>query len=225
MFICSCSFSLTRVPWGRFSSCSNQNHLSNTCHLSITSHIQLSEILLTPPQKISKICPLLTTCITTNMVQATTSAYLPLSTPDSYRPSSTKKPEESFGSKSEMPLLYFLTPTKQNAESLPGPAGPVGPGLLPLSSHPHPASALPSFSAAFSIHRASHGLALALALDLPTACSRSPCRHSQCLPSLHSACYQELCFQTPSPQSLHPALSSKFLSLHAIFYKWLLISQ
>lgn len=66
---------------------------------------------------------------------------------------------------------------------------------------------------------------LALALNLPTACSRSPCRHSQWLPSLHSACCQELCFQTPSPQSLHPALSSKFLSLHAIFHKWLLISQ
>ena len=75
--------------------------------LSITSHIQLSEILLTPPEKISKICPLLTTFITTNVLQATTSVYLPSSTPDSYRPSSTKKPGESFGSKSEIPLLYF----------------------------------------------------------------------------------------------------------------------
>jgi len=70
--------------------------------------------------------------------------------------------------------------------------------LLTLSSHPHPAFPLPSFSPAFSIHQppAWH---LALALDLSTAWSRSPCRDSQCLPSLHSACYPRVMFSDTIP--------------------------
>ena len=40
---------------------------------------------------------------------------------------------------------------------------------------------------------------LALALDLSTACSRSPCRYSQCLPSLHSVCYPRVMFSDTIP--------------------------
>ena len=123
--------------------------------LSITSHIQLSEILLTPPQKISKICPLLTTFITTNVLQATTSVYLPSSTPDSYRPSSTKKPGESFGSKSEMPFLYFWHPQNEMQSPYLGPADSQF-------------SSVPCLSSPFFLTSLQHPPATSLALSLGT---------------------------------------------------------
>ena len=166
--------------------------------LSITSHIQLSEILLTLPQKIFRICPLLTTFITTKVFQATGS--VPWWLPPYFHSwlLQTFLHQEARGilwkQKIEMPLLHF--PTLTEWKKCAWPTSPSGnwPAnsqfssltlpLLSLLSHQPPVSTMP----ALSWH-------LTTSLELPTTCSHSPYRYSQCSPSFHSAFYPSSVFR------------------------------
>lgn len=104
------------------------------------------------------------------------------------------------------------------------PIVPVGIGLLTLSSYPSPCPYSP-FSPTSSIHHASPVFTFNRVTWTPYYLQPLSLWILIVLILISFSFLPEFYFQTPSPQSLHPALSSKFLSLYYIFYNWLLIGQ